>query len=198
MAKLERDTIAAVISEKGPLGVNALAMELGVAPSSLQRYLTTQDYFRRTENRRWDLPENVAQNVKSNTLHLMLENAITGTKLLIATNSELLDQLEMNRKTLELVKQNLNQISNPPVADSRFADFESANEKLRDAIKRNKNNIPEEYYDLIYNYDHVGYIIKVGKGTAVNFLESQLAPLILGDHTELSEQTVQILEENQR
>lgn len=201
MSKFEREKIAAIIGEKGPMGVNALAMELGVAPSSLQRYLTTQDYFRRTANRQWDLPDNVTIDTKANTLVLMADSALAGTRLLQANITEFGEQLEIIIKSLDILKKNIftyQKNINPPVADSRFADFESANEKLRDAIKRNRDNIPEEYYDLIYNYDHVGYIIEVGKKSAVDFLESQLAPLILGDHTELSDETVTILKENQR
>lgn len=200
MPNFEQETIANIIAEQGPMGVNALAMELGVPASSLQRYLTAQDYFRKTSDRRWDLPGNVNSEVKSNTLALMVDNAITGNKLVHASVQEIIEQVEILTKTLTIVKRNVHNITNnnPPVADERFATLEKDSETLKEAIKRNKANINPELYDQVLRFDFIGMILDRGKPATRNFLDTVLTPIVLGDIDSIDDPNYELLKEFQK
>src|ERR1043165_198534 len=48
--------IEKLVQGKGPMGVNAIARELDLPTSSVQKWLDRQRYFEKTSSRKWDLP----------------------------------------------------------------------------------------------------------------------------------------------
>ncbi len=205
MSNLDRNSIAAILVEKGAMGVTALATELDVPVSSLQRYLTGQKYFKQNESRKWDTPEKFQTNTELNTLSKMVNNAKAGIELTIAQQEDLLlrlsntlDAINILTKGIENFEEPKIKSSSPPVADQRFATMLKDTETLRQAIKQNKANIPADYYELILNYDHISLILEKGKTAARDFLDTELAPIILDDASELTEETIATLKEHQR
>jgi hypothetical protein len=205
LSNLDRNSIAAILVEKGAMGVTALATELDVPVSSLQRYLVGQKYFKQTDGRKWDTPERFQANTELNTLSKMANNAKAGLELTIAQHEDMLLRLTNTLDSINILMKGIEGFEEPkakssslPVADSRLADLDKGSKTLREAIKQNRKNIPAEYYELVLNYDSVDHLLTVGRDAARNFLDTELAPIILDGATELPEETIATLKEHQR
>jgi hypothetical protein len=207
LSNLSKETIASTLVQKGPLGVTQLATELDLPVSTLHRYLTNQKYFKQTENRKWDIPENFEVATELNTLTKMANNVHASVDLLLAQHEDLtlritgaLDALKILMKGIETFDEKRATKSNKehPVADSRLVDMDKGSKSLREAVKQNKSNIPSEYYELLYNYDFISHVLTTGRDIAKDFLEKELAPIILDGDLELSEETVETLKEYQQ
>lgn len=86
MIKKYHDPIFKLISEREEaLGVNEIAKGTELPLSTIQKYLSTQQsYFRKNEDRKWDLPEKVMSDITDSSLLLavnVLENSILLMKI---------------------------------------------------------------------------------------------------------------------
>lgn len=197
--------IITLIQIHGPMGVNALQRELGVPLSSLQKYLHNQNYFRKNEDKKWDLPENVAGELKGNSLTLMAEMVETTYKLLRSQVNEMSHALENAINPITSLKNNINAVVVPVAADKvgqsildpRLRRINETKDTLSNIFHKQKDNIPKEYRNLFFNFDYVGLVIKEGETYTNKFLEEGTYELLAGKDTELSEETIIILKENQ-
>lgn len=201
-----RDDILRLISEKGALGVNSLSRELNVPLSTLQKYLHRQSYFKLNEEKRWDLPENVMGDIKTNSLVLMA-NVVENSILLLKSQLEEMQQSVGNAlNPISTIKRGLN-AGLAPVAgnksghseiDPRLTKVMDMKATLDNIFKKQKDNIPEEYQTLIFNFDYVGLVLKEGDNYTKEFLENGLYELLAGKEQELTEDTIEILKDNQK
>lgn len=199
------DDIHTFITTHGESGVNAISKGIDVPLSTVQKYLERQSYFKKTEQRKWDLPEKVNSDIQVNTLPLMVssvENALLLVKAQLTDMQHLIDNSVLTTHTL---KRGVDRRFTPVAAlpdksvdmDKRLLKLQDGSIKLKEVFKKQKSNIPEEYLDMIMNYDHVGLIIKEGIEYANNILEDEVYSMLMGNARELSEETVQILKDNQ-
>ena len=194
------DEILKYITEYGETGVNVLARELNVPLSTMQRYLEKQTYFRKTVNRKWDIPDNVEKDIKSNTATLMVESVETVIKLIESQVSELQLQLQAALMPINTLKRAVI-ATNPSVATKINPLFETVQEdanNVYEAIKGNKSNIPEEYLDLILNVDLVRIILKKGADYYKDTFISALSGLILKETDELPDEILELIEHCQK
>jgi DNA-binding Lrp family transcriptional regulator len=200
-----KDDILRLINQNGAMGVNALSRELNIPLSTLQKYLHRQNYFKLNEYKKWDLPENVIGEVKSNSLVLMANVAENSILLLKSQLEEMLLSVNNALVPIETIRRGINSFS-PSVADNksgqsdidpRLVNIHSMKGKLSDIFKKQRANIPEEYQTLLFNFDYVGLVLKEGDDYVKNFLESDIYELLVGKVQELTEDTIEILKVNQ-
>ena len=202
---MNKERIAQILTVQGALGVNALAAELGVPSSSLQRYLSAQSYFKKNESKKWDLPENVESENTIQTVRLMIENAKTSIAVISSQIEGLGLRVQSQTETLELILKSLDSVSIPkplpPVAsplDARFQVILDGESRFKGAIKAHKTNVRDpEFYKLLMGFDLVSYTLKYGTDSADLFFEQDLAPVILGENSP-SEETYSTLREHQK
>ena len=126
-----------------------------------------------------------------------------GLKLQATIIEDLSNKVNTSLQTLETLKANIGLMksTNPPVAspvDARFQQIIDGNNRFIGVIKANKSAIKDpEFYQLLINFDLIGYTLIYGSETADVFFDSNLAPVILGD-TEPTEETWDILRSNQK
>ncbi len=181
----------------GPLGVNALSRKTGINVNTLQKYMERQDYFVKNEQRKWDLPNHqaVAEAVKAeNNFAEVIDNQLNGIESVI-------ELLTTNlRATITLLKAQ----KPPPVAavapriHPRFIEIDKRLKNFEKNVISHAKAVPEEYRELIKHLDI--YELVIAKGT--DYLNSsgtaELASLLIGELTELSPQTIEILERFQK
>jgi len=197
------DALLPYINEHGETGVNVLAKQLDVPLSTLQRYLERQTYFRKTINRKWDIPNNVDADIKSNTMTLMVNSVENALMLLDSQLSEIQSNVQNALMPVGTLKRAVIGLS-APVADKSdemhpfIVEMDKGIKESYMVFKKYMSKIPEEYQELIKNVDL--YRLSVDMGT--KFMESDfnvdISSLLLEKTTELSEDTVEILKEYQK
>jgi hypothetical protein len=199
-----KDDILKLITDNGPMGVNALSKATSIPLSTLQKYLHKQTYFKINEDKKWDLPERVATDIRTNTLELMVNMVETSILLLKSQMEELQHNVDNTLTPIATLKRGLS--AQAPVAsnqtgqstiDPRLSEIMDMKATLISIFKKQKANIPDEYESLLFNFDYVGLVLKEGKQYTQSFLEDGLYNLLSGSTDELSEDTVEILKENQ-
>lgn len=200
-----KDDIIKLISKNGPMGVNALQRELEVPLSTLQKYMHRQTYFKINDDKKWDLPENVVADIKSNTLELMTNVVQNNILLLKSQLEEMQLTLDNSLVPINTLKRGISTISAPVAVkssssdiDPRLVHFNDAYNTLKRIIKDKKANIPEEYSELLNNFDYIGLMLKEGEEYTREFLDSDIYELLMGKEDKLSEDTITILKENQK
>jgi len=201
-----QDRILTLISEKGPLGVNQLSRELEIPLSTMQQYLNRQSYFRKNENKKWDLPENVMGDIKGSSLALaadVLESSIMLLKTQLEEMGQYVDNVLNPLNTIKRGVKGIN-LAAGGVADkpsqmhrdiARVLDF---SEKLQKAIKQNLSKIPDDYQDLYLNLDITAMIVHLGSDYINSEQTTDLTGVLLGETDELSENTIKVLERFQK
>jgi len=204
------EPILSFITRNGESGVNEIAKATGIPLSTTQKYLEKQSYFKKTVRRKWDLPQNVTEEfestIESNRLAL-LSSALETQALLINQQVELLqnafEQMVTQIQTIKPLLEN----HRPPVAnknnstidmDSRLINVIDNWTKLKNLFKKQKDVIPEEYRDLFFNLDYVGFVLKDGVEYVTKFLEDNTYEVLVGKNKVLDEDTISILKENQK
>lgn len=203
--------IEGMLQKNGPMGVNAIARELDVPVSTIQKWLERQDYFVKNANRKWQLPEKSEQIEQSKSSHGLTGELDPVIEAQIRSISRLHEMLVTQLKnTVDFITeyeikgppQVVIEETEPPVADldPRLIQLETDAKKLIEIFNKRdiKANIPEEFRALLNGYDHIGLIIKEGKDFATKFLEDEIFSLLSGRISTLSEETVGILKENQK
>lgn len=196
-----------LLKVNGSMGVNAIARELDMPTSSVQKWLERQRYFVKNEKRQWELPD-TKNTTTTRQINGELREVIDAQLLTIQRlHRTLADQLEA---TVDFIKDY--ELTPPqviekekeatPVADvdPRLIQLQEDAKKLKEIFNKKdiKSNIPDEYKALLNGYDHVGLILKEGKDFATKFLEDEIFSLLSGRIAILSEETVDILKENQK
>lgn len=202
--KKYHDPILREISDKGALGVNALAKLTDLPLSTVQKYLTTQQtYFRKTSDRKWDLPERVNTDITSNSLQ-------RSASLLDNTLVLLQNQLEEMGNTLASLAPVTNMIKRAlenntlPVADNsskltnrKVKEMFDSVDKLPEVIKNKKKNISEELYEMLINTDWLSLWIDYGTNYVSTVIQDSLYDLLLGKTDELSEDALDTIKSYQ-
>lgn len=201
-----KDDILILIKQHGPLGVNSLSKSLNIPLSTLQKYMHRQSYFKINEDRKWDLPENVISDIKSNTLSLMTNVVENNLLLLKAQMEEMALLLDNSLVPISTLKRGIDNITTP-VADSsdkttkidqRLLDIDDVSHKIYTVIKRQKDNIPDIYKNLLNNFDYVGMVLSLGEKLATDMIADEIYTLLTGKNTTLSEEMVETLKEYQK
>lgn len=193
-----------VISRMGALGVNQIAKETDLPVSTIQAYLTKQQsYFKKNDDRKWDLPENVVSEITDNSLTLslgVLENAI----LLIESQlREVVESFTNIIIPLNTLKKGLKD-KPAPVADTIP---KGASPKLRELmenvgrlptiIKTKKSNLTPEQYDLLLNTEWLNLILDLGANYFRDEISPSLYELLLGSTAQIPEDILDVLNQYQ-
>lgn len=200
-----KEEVEGLIKTNGAMGVNALSKAMDIPLSTIQKYMHRQSYFRMNVQRKWDLPVNVATPETKGPISnfdTVIDSQLTGITSLYEM---LLTQIKMTITILGAQKPAFAPVASSSddksdimsQMDSRMITMSQGAHKLRGMFKAQKSTIPEQYYDLLMNYDHIGLIIKEGGEYATKFLEDDVYPIASGSVDELDEETVQILKDNQ-
>lgn len=201
------DDIHAFITTNGESGVNAISKAINVPLSTVQKYLERQSFFKKTEQRKWDLPDRVPNvDIKTETLPLMVNSVENALLILKAQLTEIQQTVDNSLIPLNTLKRSVNHAIAPVASksdtsvniDPRLINVNEEVQKLKDVFKKQKANIPDEYADLLNNYDHIGLYLKEGKEYVTNMLQDELFELLTGQTQTLSEEAVQTLKDNQK
>ena len=201
-----KDDIIVLIKKNGPMGVNALQRELDVPLTTLQKYLHRQTYFKINEDRKWDLPENVIADIKNNTLELMT-NVVENSILLLKSQMDEM-QLSLNNALVPIstLKRGISNLSagvastesGQKITNPHLLELIKHEGTLKEIFSKKKDNILEEYRNLLFNFDYIGLVRKEGEEYTKEFLEQNTYELLAGRTQILTEDTIQILKENQK
>jgi hypothetical protein len=193
-----REAVEQLILREGPQGVNALSRELNVPLSTMQKYMKTQRYFIQNEQRRWDIPANIAQLEIAKTqgnLNTVIDTQLAGIDSLFELLSSSI------RSTVTLLKSQKAapaaakvDSSLPPVVAKFCADTKEQERLTREHLKK----IPEEYRPLLLNLDTYQMFLTEGTKHVKKGFLNELSELILGERTELSTEIVELLEQYQK
>jgi hypothetical protein len=187
------EPILEVLTTRGALGVNQISQATGIPLSTVHKYLTSQQkYFRKTQDRKWDLPERVTAEIQDDALKVALES-LDGSIVLFRK------QLEEVQATAENLAVPIRYIQR--AAEVRFtkAPFTAPKavaspevhpvlEEVRERaeliakyIKENIKKIPEEHRQLFLNFDIHSWIAHKGLDYAANSeVTKQLSLLLMG------------------
>lgn len=197
------DEILRYITEHGESGVNALAKALDIPLSTMQKTLEQQTYFKKTERRKWDLPENVIADIKSDTMTLMVSSVENALLLVKAQLTDIQDSVQNSLIPINTLKRSINSIvtpvaAKPPNIDQRLLDLDKKVKDVRNVLKIHMENVPEEYKDLIVNLDILGLMIERGTEYLFNEAHNDLSALLTGQTDTLSDETLKMLESYQK
>lgn len=187
--------IKALLEKHGAMGVNQLAKELDIPLSTMQKYLDKQqNYFKKNHARKWVLPDSLANSEMS----VATENYTQIISSQITTIDTLINTLTSQFKaTLALME--ANKPNSAPVAVNHHPSIDKLlkfSETMSKALKQYKNNIPEEYQDLVFNLDITDMCVNEGMNY-INGNSNELTSLLLGEVDTLSDETLKILESYQ-
>lgn len=197
-----KDEVEKLIQTNGAMGVNALSKALDIPLSTIQKYMHRQSYFRMNVQRKWDMPTNVTTkeiNEAINNFDNVIESQLSG---ITSLSEMLITQIKSTITILSAQKPVLTPVAALPDKsvniDPRLINVNEEVQKLKDVFKKQKSNIPDEYVDLLNNYDHVGLYLKEGKDYVTNMLQDELFELLTGQTQTLSEEAIQTLKDNQK
>lgn len=197
------DDVLSYITEHGESGVNEISKALNVPLATMQRYLIRQTYFRKTVNRKWDLPHNVESDIKSNTMTLMVNSVENALLLVDSQMAEVQQAIQNALMPVNTLKRAVDMI-NLPVADNsgnidkRLTKIAENSQKITDIIKKQKSNIPDEYSDVLLNLDYVGLVLAMGETFTEELLGGEVYGILAGKDKELSEEALETLKQYQR
>lgn len=197
------DDILAIISRNGAMGVNALQRELNIPLSTLQKYLHKQTYFRMNDERKWDLPENITSDIKSNTLSLTI-NVVENSILMLQSQLDEMKQSIANALApIGTLKRGIDNLAPTPVAgkatplDKRLSNLNDAALQYKVIVRKQKDIIPDQYLNLLINLDYVGLVFSLGAVYADEMLTGDIYGVLVGSITELSDDLLDVIKENQ-
>ncbi len=192
------DDILTYLTNNGEAGVNELSRKLDIPLSSLQRYLDRQKYFKKTASRKWDIPERVQSDIKSNTLSLMVTGVENAIMLLDAQLDELKTNVANTLGPINTLKRGL-ESANASVAGMScdhhplFTKMDNQCNELMSIFKQNKNKFPEMYRDLLLNLNVHLLFLDLGREAFQTWVSGEISELIVEKTTELSDDTVELI-----
>jgi ribosome-associated translation inhibitor RaiA len=192
------------LTEKGEQGVNAIARYIDLPLASVQAYLLRQTYFKKTETRKWDLPDRVNnKGIKTDTLAIMLNQVENAQLLAKAQLNDMYAELEKviddMTHPINTLKRGFKQTFTPVAAekvdiDQQLTDLDKDIKATYEVFKKYVGKCPEEYRDLIKNVDLYRLSIKVGTNYVNDEFTKEMTGLFLGKTTELSDNTLKMIE----
>lgn len=198
------DEVLEVIKRKGPLGVNALAKELNVPLSTLQKYLTQQQsYFKKNENRMWALPETVKDDLKSSRLTSSISAFENSLEMLRTQAQEIESTVDSLALYVNIVKRSIDEVKSPPVAENKsdipesFVKIFDSLRQMPDIIKSHRQNITEDMLKLLLNVDWYMILREMGGIYVRETLQPDLFDLLSSNKDEMSEEVLELLKEYQ-
>lgn len=201
MIQKYHDPILTVINEKGASGVNVIAQLTGIPLSTVQKYLTTQQkYFRKTQDRKWDLPEKVTTDISNNS-HTLVVTGIENSFLLFKSELDALINLVDN--SLIQIEQLKRVVQNKPtpVAENtinpRLKNLQEKMDNLPRIIKSKKENIPKELLEILLNTNWTDFTLDMGANYLNDVVEPALYSLIIGESDYLDEDLLNQIKEYQ-
>lgn len=206
MIKKYHDPIFNAITQAGEaLGVNTIAKETDLPLSTIQKYLSSQQhYFRKTTDRKWDLPEKVNADITSDSLVLavnVLENSILLFQSQLAEVQNSVSNLLVPTNTLKTGIQNkVYPVANssPKVESELLRIILEKVDKLPGIIKKKKDNFSDEYFKLLSNTNWLDLMLDMGNNYAKEVIEPALYDLVLGNTLELDEGVLTTIKEYQK
>jgi hypothetical protein len=201
------EPIMKYINEHGESGVNAIAAGIKMPLSSVHKYLERQDYFKKTPNKKWDSPEkvatNLATNIENNRLAMLAQSMNTQSILVSnnldmfsATILDLLSQISSIASMLAGFSPTVAGIS--PNIHPLMIQTDKEIKEMYEVINKYLHKCPEEYRDLLKNVDLYAFVIKLGSEYVKSTFNGEVAALVLGEATELSEDTFEVLKTYQK
>lgn len=204
MTDERKSEITRVLAQKGALGVNALAREIGLNVSTLQKYLHNQSYFRINESKKWDLPERVTSDLRVNQLESLATVTEASITLVRSNIEELLINVDNALAPLKILKRDIGRIP-PSVANSGTINLHPAISSLLENVakypeilKSKKDALSQENYELLQNVDWIPLILDMGRDFMTEVIDPEVYRLILGETTELSEDALIPLKKYQK
>ncbi len=197
------DQVLAYVTENGETGVNVLAKALDIPLSTMQRYLERQTYFRKTINRKWDLPNNVDADIKSNTMTLMVEAVENALKLVSSQLAEIQSSTQNALMPVNTLKRAVINTM-PSVADKssevdpQLLKLDKNTKDTYVVFKKYVDKVPEEYQELIKGLDLYKLTIEMGTKFINSDFNAELSSLFLEKSDILSEDTIELLKEYQK
>ncbi len=188
--------IGSLIRENGPLGVTELAKLSGIAPNTLQRYLTQkQNYFQKNSDRKWDYPEtavkdSISQNIDN--FNHVLDTQVEGVQ---AVANMLVGQIE----SLSLVIRSYKPITTTVVGiDSKFV---ALDRKIKDIEKLYKSyllDFDNDHKHLLKNLDLVALVIGENKTVVNEDILPTITAYLVGKTSVLSQEVIDLLAQYQK
>lgn len=192
--------VKALLEKNGAMGVNALAAELSVPLSTMQKYLDKQQtYFIKNLARKWELPDNqIVSHVSE-----MSNNYVDIVDSQIKSMRVLTDTL-MSQFTSTLAIISANRPVNAPVA-GQTSNMQPSMDALDKnvkmvyvAFKKYMSVIPEEYQELIKNVDLYELSFRLGWIYTEDVFLAEISHLMTEQSTTLSDDTLKVLETYQK
>jgi hypothetical protein len=204
MIEKYHEPIFKLISEKGALGVNQIAKETEIPLSTVQKYLSTQQsYFRKNEDRKWDLPEKVTSDISDSSLTLAVEVMENSIQLFKAQLEEMVQAAANVLTPINTIKRG---ISNKPapVADKQprvqnpklAAILENVG-RMPNLIKSKKSDLTDNYYQLLMNTDWLSMQLDLGDNYMKEVIVPGLSDLLLNQTEKLDEDTYTAIKDYQ-
>lgn len=195
------DRIHALLSERGAMGVNEIQKALDDVPlSSLQYFLDKkQSYFKKTPNRKWDLPEKVQLIQNEHTKKNYSVIVATQLKSINTLFETMMSQISSAVSLLE----DANTIELPvaaklPDIDQQFITTSNQCIAIGKVFKERLKQFPDEYQELVSNLDIVKLTLSKGTDYMNDVLSPTLSSVLIGEADELPSDFVEILEKFQK
>jgi len=197
------DLILGILTEKGELGVNEIARLAELPLSTVQKYLERQTYFKKTERRKWDLPQNVTSDIKSETMTLMVASVENALMLVKAQLTETLDSVQNSILPISTLKRGISGLTAPVAAksvdiDTLFIELDKGVKENYALFKKYISKVPEEYQEMIKNVDLARLTAELGHLYVQGDFGTEISSLMLEKTTDLSDDIVEILKEYQK
>lgn len=189
------EDIYELLKTKGELGVSVIAKEIGAPPSSLQRYLERQTYFKKTARAKWDLPERVTEEFTETVEDKkvgFLVNALETQAVLVSAQIDALQTQMHSLVSQATAIKPLVESYKPPVAskakgiDPRLSIFVEEIQQLEKALVLHKDRIPENYNKLLKGVNWLEMALNKG----LLYMREVIGPAIAGlitDQTEITD-----------
>jgi hypothetical protein len=197
------ELILPLIKEKGELGVNEIARGIGVPVSTVQKYLERQMYFKKTQSRKWDIPENVNADIKSNTLTLMVESVENTLRVLEAQLGDIQQTVGTVSIPLNTLRRGIETLSQPVAGKSvdihpRLIDLDKKAKEALSVIGKFVPKVPEEYRDLLKHLDLHSLMIEMGTIYTNDILNVAISSLFLEKEDTLPNDIIDVLKNYQK
>jgi|ERR1044072_8215942 hypothetical protein len=183
------DAILAHITKHGATGVNALGNALNVPATTLQKYLTNQNYFKKTDDRKWDLPNKVNSGVSVDTVTLMVESVEKSLMVIKAQMQEVTQNMDNALVPINTLKRGVSNLStsvsdNAANIDENTAMFIKISTELQGVFDKYKDKFPEDYRDILINFDIGKYLLNEGYLHLVKGIGGEITEVFSG-HTDI-------------
>ncbi len=198
MQKELHDRIILLLRDKGALGVNELAKLVDVPVSTLQKRLHTQSYFKQNDDKKWDLPQNVAESQATMTIEdfdVLISAQLTGIQSMY---NMLTTQIKSVITLMSAHKPKPTTVAvNEPIHSEITAIMDEM-ATLSNIVKKFREAFTKEEFSLLNNADWVSMRCYLGKDIFLNEVTEEIATHIQTNGDKLSEKTMNHIKDFQK